>query len=979
MKTTPGLVALAFGVALAAVGAASVAGCALPSRDNPTDPSVAPAAELAVIDTTLPDGSCPAESVVLGSASWPTVSAISRGHCLALDARGTTSPKGKTVFHFRFTRIDPVTGDVVDLPAASVSDPTTGIAVLGTDLRINTLVPGVAATFRVDAFDGSGFDGAHGHATTTLTLLNGAPTANAGPSRSVPAGNWPWMHGQPYDLLFSGAGSGDPDHDRLSYCWTFLSGGVTTTLPCTEAETVTHTASSTAQTLIATLVVKDGFLESPPAVTEVKIGDENVWARPDGLGDFELLGPSMSIPVGGDLLTDARELPNDRVAFLQSPGASPDLEVDVTAFPYGTPLDSATIPAQDFGTIAASDDGSLLWTVTEHQFGPLAVIATAFSVDGAGQLTELAQTPPLTSAAGAGQTFSWDYRFGAVVIDDAGVGYATTPDNTLLCQFSKQTSPATFTCNATPGRAYAALTKRPGTPEIWAVQVTDAQDPQAPVAAASIVRILPGGTDEIPLKLNQDEDVAYVGAMQWISADELWIALPGEIRRVDANLLAAGATLEDATLLRVIVQDTPKKIVVDALTGTAYVSSTANVVYRVSLSGDAVGYPDFDDPRFVDHDGILWHRDFNHIPTLVRGGPERDAVVRRIHYPFFAQPSVDPSTGGLLVTVNAPGAIERFAEDGTLLSHITSAQVGGVEGPAPLMIGSEVSPDGNSVWAVSAYAGSLTNPSAPPTILGVVRWDLTQDPPAGQVVLGTAGMATLSGSSVGASDPGQFLAPGSPAGGAAPFAWATQYISSTQRRVVTVGLDGTITPIFTIPTAEDPTGIEGHAQAALLPASNDLCLASFDPGTATLRVRRMTTGGTVTTLGTETIAGGTRLAGISGALDASGNDVCWAVVDTVIGPGAAGDCAARGTSHVRAWQAAGAALRSVDLDGPARGIRGSSENRAWLLLDCNETDSELSLSIFKKAQLDYDGSVYVPRVYGGTYADHLIVPGADNR
>ena len=81
---------------------------------------------------------------------------------------------------------------------------------------------------------------------------NRAPTAEAGPNRTVNTGT---------TATLNGSGSSDPDNDSLTYRWS-QSSGATVTLSSTTAQRPTFTAPSSPTTLVFSLVVNDGTVDS---------------------------------------------------------------------------------------------------------------------------------------------------------------------------------------------------------------------------------------------------------------------------------------------------------------------------------------------------------------------------------------------------------------------------------------------------------------------------------------------------------------------------------------------------------------------------------------------------------------------------------------------------------------------------------------------------------------------------------------------
>jgi LmbE family N-acetylglucosaminyl deacetylase len=94
---------------------------------------------------------------------------------------------------------------------------------------------------------------------------NSPPVANAGPDQSVSTGS---------SVTLDGSGSSDPNADPLSYQWTQTS-GTPVTLSSATAQKPTFTAPAAATTLVFSLVVNDGTLNSPADTVSITVGGQN--------------------------------------------------------------------------------------------------------------------------------------------------------------------------------------------------------------------------------------------------------------------------------------------------------------------------------------------------------------------------------------------------------------------------------------------------------------------------------------------------------------------------------------------------------------------------------------------------------------------------------------------------------------------------------------------------------------------------------
>jgi PKD repeat protein len=112
--------------------------------------------------------------------------------------------------------------------------------------------------------------GSQQSSTTSVSVTNLAPNADAGPDQTVDPGEL---------VTLSGEGSSDPDgHLPLTYQWTQTS-GTEVTLSNPTAASPTFTAPSTSGTLVFTLVVTDsyGLASEPDEVMILVVGEEGYW------------------------------------------------------------------------------------------------------------------------------------------------------------------------------------------------------------------------------------------------------------------------------------------------------------------------------------------------------------------------------------------------------------------------------------------------------------------------------------------------------------------------------------------------------------------------------------------------------------------------------------------------------------------------------------------------------------------------------
>ncbi|HEU5149656.1 MAG TPA: PKD domain-containing protein, partial [Iamia sp.] len=254
---------------------------------------------------------------------------VNAGDTVTLDGTGSTDPDGDTLTY----AWDQLSGPAVTLTGATTAQPTftapTGPAVL---------------TFRLvvdDGRDGQDLD-------VVSIIVNGLPTANAGPDQDVDAGD---------TVTLDGTGSTDPDGDTLTYSWVQTAGPAVTLTGANTAEP-TFTAPTGPATLTFELTVDDGAGETDTdTVTVIVNGIPTANAGPDqdvDAGDTVTLDGTGSTDPDGDTLTYAWE---------QTAGPAVTLTGATTAQPtFTAPTGPATLTFEL--TVADGRDGTDTDTVT---------------------------------------------------------------------------------------------------------------------------------------------------------------------------------------------------------------------------------------------------------------------------------------------------------------------------------------------------------------------------------------------------------------------------------------------------------------------------------------------------------------------------------------------------------------------------------------------------------------------------------------
>lgn len=158
--------------------------------------------------------------------------------------------------------------------------------------------------------------------TVSITTENSAPSASAGPNKTVPVGS---------TVLLDGSTSSDPDGNQLKYSWSLVS------IPPESAATLsdpTDVAPSfyvdSPGTYVAQLMVSDGLLESIPDTVTISTDNSAPTAEAGKrmrarIGDTVTLNGSNSSDLDGDPLNFSWSfvsLPEGSTANLSDPAAS---------------------------------------------------------------------------------------------------------------------------------------------------------------------------------------------------------------------------------------------------------------------------------------------------------------------------------------------------------------------------------------------------------------------------------------------------------------------------------------------------------------------------------------------------------------------------------------------------------------------------------------------------------------------------------
>jgi LmbE family N-acetylglucosaminyl deacetylase len=203
------------------------------------------------------------ESGGTGGNSPPVANAgpdqsVSTGSSVTLDGSGSSDPNGDPLT-YQWTQTG---GTPVTLSSATAQKPTFTAPAAATTLVFSLVVN-----------DGTLNSPADTVSITVGSVANSPPVANAGPDRSVSTGS---------SVTLDGSGSSDPNGDPLTYQWT-QTGGTPVTLSSATAQKPTFTAPAAATTLVFSLVVNDGTLNSPADTVSISVVGQSgcpcsIWA-----------------------------------------------------------------------------------------------------------------------------------------------------------------------------------------------------------------------------------------------------------------------------------------------------------------------------------------------------------------------------------------------------------------------------------------------------------------------------------------------------------------------------------------------------------------------------------------------------------------------------------------------------------------------------------------------------------------------------
>lgn len=902
---------------------ALLAGCLIPERNNPHDPQQSPAARLKIVDVTEAGAACPPADLL--DVQWPEAAAVSRGHCLALDARGSSDPQDDALTYL-FEVLDSAGNPVTEIFAVNGAP---GIAVVpGAVLRAEPLL--VAVTFRATVTDG----GARSSALASVTLLDSAPIAAVDPPRVIPLGGLPWEPaGTAVDVLFDGSRSTDPDGDPdLTYCWTFPPDGLPTPDAfCGPEAVVSRTLpTSSPSRLVGTMLVRDDAgAESVIVPIEVAVRAPDAWIYP---GDYSTdpLARLDQVHRYGILLSYGI-----RPAYLPRTGG----DRVITGTYTGEPENLAILRVVDWPE--AVDGGGPTFSLpsgfpgvalgADPERGEVWVYRHAFSGTSA-RIVVLGLDPAetgLVDLGGSDVPDPYPLDLGSIQgkIRPAGDGvgaWVVRTDHNFLA-YANRNGAAAAVAPAAVGRRYSDLDVRPGSDEAWVLDEPDLAAASPDPAPARILRFHAGNANPSD---TWETGHDFARDLVWADADHLWVGLPGgELRLLDVGILEEGPgdelSFEAATDFAIVLPVDPSEVFVDADAGGLWAASVAEQTVYLSRGGGVASYPAGAYILFVESQGALVFEETVAPYQVARAlAPSRDGRAITVpRGPARPQGFPDVAGGGVWELLSSEGILNRRASDGSLVKRITRFYPPGsdpaVDPPGYLPTTSlvRVSPEGRHLWTIET-----DGQYGPAT--GLFRYDLAPEVPVADPLplLGPADSAKLA---LGGLLTGEVVFEVSSPATPQSFAWAIPQVApfpSQSYSVVVIGTDGSMTERLPLPPAET------DVSASRSMRTNRLCLATIEgaqAGPSRLRVRWVEPQGLPATVLLADSAGlpqYTYLGVVGTSRDDGDGELCWAVYGTTGDPG---------ETHYRAWDADGILQRSFDeVTGTGTGIGFASSGYA---------------------------------------------------
>jgi hypothetical protein len=356
------------------------------------------------------------------------------GNTVSLDGSGSSDVDGDPLtFSWSLTSVPPGS-------SATLSDPTAVMPTFAVDL------PGtyVAQLIVNDGTVNSAPD------TVTISTLNSAPVANAGPDQTAFVGN---------TVTLDGSGSSDVDGDALSYSWAILSSPVGSGAMLSSSTAVMPTfVVDLPGTYVVQLIVNDGTVNSAPDTVTISTLNSAPVAN---------AGPDQAVSVGNTVSLDgsgSRDADGDPLTFSWSltstpPGSGATLSSSTAAMPTFVADRPGTYVAQlivNDGTVNSAPDTVMINAVIALSLAPdplvvtrglTAAITVSLSAPApAGGLTiDLSTENPATASVPPTVSVPEGATSAEVTVTGVAVG------STTMRAGAPGTTEATATVNVVPG------------------------------------------------------------------------------------------------------------------------------------------------------------------------------------------------------------------------------------------------------------------------------------------------------------------------------------------------------------------------------------------------------------------------------------------------------------------------------------------------------------------------------------------------
>lgn len=866
--------------ALLAMHLVITAGCFLPERDNPNDPSRKPVARLVVADQTLADGECP-ESPAPGNGV--IVDAASRGRCLVLDASGSTDPQ-QSAENLRYEFHVRDSGEW-----RSLGSGTAGVLALSAEERHAFPAP-VTLEFRVRVGDRTGADDT---AELSFDLQNARPQARLDPVRSLPLGGHPWDDGTDpcFTVDFDASGSTDADlgdDAEFSFAWSVtpaqdpLCGApMETTGPVFTLRIPKNQFTRS----VATVTVSDGRATSLPATSAILVRVPEVLEvsdRSDFDGNHVLaigrVDASFEQLSGGGLtrqdLVATLVGTSGLVAMAWQDGAGDEYIGRAHVSDIETFLDgpSPFMPLLNVSLHSTPAEPDSVWVVEfGAAFDPGDEFASVWSVAGA----PAAATPldvPIT-----------DYVLPELTLMTVDAGFNLWVGHLAMSDSLGRVSPATGTVEdvrtPNPARAIGGMSARPGSSgEVWVVEVSNifgAGDGAPP----RLLRYYPD--------LSYDAYVlpaTYATGLGWLDESRVWLGLPGkgawllDVANLPEGLPGDVDLPPEAIALEVPLTVDPFLLVADPFTGDAHIVSIDGTGAVVDLDGGAFYYEESAFFLFVQDDGRKWFFEQGDVFRGFAVNPSGTyATVVRTGSQLASERLARDARGGGFWLPGSFGGLEQYSADGGLVAEVTEVRdaVSGEMRPIPVIREHvRVEPDGRHLWYFASHIENGQN-----VLDQLERIDVTTSPPTGHVVLDATDARALFGTAD-AKNAGFFgsnalLALSDPRA-PAPFAWVAR-VSGTDVTIATMDVTGNLQDRFTFPAGEFAASYGPRGRR--LPVSNRLCIGLGDVGGGSpmvhIRILDPVAVDPVVMEVHEPLPTDEYLGTVTGTREPDGTEVCW--------------------------------------------------------------------------------------------------------